>query len=94
MDFLSTKDAADRLNVSLGYIYQLIRQGRLPATKFSGVWVIDPEDLKDVHIKPQGNYKLSQEEILQIKVLYEEGFDIAALARKFKVSERTIYRHI
>ena len=46
MDVLSTAEAAERLNISVRRVQQLVKAGRLPATIFGGALMIQAKDLK------------------------------------------------
>jgi excisionase family DNA binding protein len=54
MKLLTTKQAAERLGVSIGRIHQLINEGRLPAEKLGRDYVIREEDLKLVEDRKVG----------------------------------------
>jgi excisionase family DNA binding protein len=54
MKLLTTKQAAERLSVSIGRIHQLINEGRLPAEKLGRDYVIREEDLKLVEDRKVG----------------------------------------
>jgi len=94
MDYLTTKEAGKRLGVSLPRINVLIHSGRLPARKFGRDWFIHPDDLADFKSRPSGNFKLTSDQIIQIKARAAEGARPEELAREFSVSTRTIYRHL
>lgn len=53
-DVISTASAAERLGITRQRVLQLIEKGRLPATKFSGVYMIREEDLKLVKNRAPG----------------------------------------
>jgi excisionase family DNA binding protein len=46
MALLGTKDAADRLGVSVRRIQAMIKQGIVPAQKFGRDWAIDEADVE------------------------------------------------
>lgn len=46
MGLLTTKQAAERLGISIPRIHQLINEGRLPAEKIGRDYVIKEEDLE------------------------------------------------
>ncbi len=46
MNLLSTSEAADALNLTIGRVQQLIWEGRLPAQKIGNRYVIKTSDLK------------------------------------------------
>jgi excisionase family DNA binding protein len=46
MALLTTKQAAERLSISIPRIHQLISEGRLPAKKMGRDYVIDEKDLR------------------------------------------------
>jgi excisionase family DNA binding protein len=54
MKLLTTKQAAERLGVSIGRVHQLINEGRLPAEKLGRDYVIREEDLKLVEGRKVG----------------------------------------
>lgn len=43
---LTTKEVADKLNLSPGRIHQLIKSGKIKAVKKSGIYLITKEDLE------------------------------------------------
>lgn len=49
---LTTKEAAEKLEISVRQIQTLISQGRLPARKFGRDWIIKEEDLELVKHRP------------------------------------------
>ena len=54
---LSTTQAAERLNVSRRRVIALIEQGKLPAEKFSNVYMINEKDLALVKNRKAGRPK-------------------------------------
>jgi excisionase family DNA binding protein len=40
-DYLTVRDAAERLKIHPESVRRLIRQGKLPARKFANTWLID-----------------------------------------------------
>ena len=94
MDYLTTQDAAEKLGVSRQRVLALIQADRLPATKAGRDWLILPADLASFEKRPQGNYKLTEDQSKLIRRLAGEGQPAEALAARFKVSVRTIYRHL
>ena len=54
---LSTTQAAERLNVSRRRVIALIEQGKLPAEKFSNVYMINEKDLALVENRKAGRPK-------------------------------------
>jgi excisionase family DNA binding protein len=40
-DFLTVRDASERLNIHPESVRRLIRQGKLPARKFANTWLIE-----------------------------------------------------
>ncbi len=52
--FLTTKEVAERLAVSVGRIQQLIAEGRLPATKIGQTNLVKESDLKLVQDRKTG----------------------------------------
>ncbi len=94
MDLLTTQQAGEFLGVTPQRILALIRNGRLPAMKVGRDWLIQLHDLENFEKRPQGNYKLSFEQIKEIRHMAKDGKTPADLAKKFHVSVRTIYRHM
>ncbi len=45
MDYVTTKEAAEILSVTSTRVATFIRDGRLPAEKIGGVWLIGKNDL-------------------------------------------------
>jgi excisionase family DNA binding protein len=54
MKLLSTTEAAARLSLSPSRVRRYCEQGRLPATKIGGSWVIREADLGKLERLPQG----------------------------------------
>ncbi len=54
---LSTTQAGERLNVSRRRVIALIEQGKLPAEKFSNVYMINEKDLALVENRKAGRPK-------------------------------------
>lgn len=54
MEFLTTKEVAEKLGVSMRMVQILIKGGRLPATKFGRDYMIKEEDLKLVEERKVG----------------------------------------
>lgn len=52
--FLTTKEVAERLDVSVGRVQQLVAEGRLPATKVGQTNLIKESDLKLVENRKTG----------------------------------------
>lgn len=52
--FLTTKEVAEKLGVSVGRIQQLIAEGRLPATKIGQTNLVKESDLKLVRDRKTG----------------------------------------
>ena len=94
MDYLTTEQAGETLGVTRQRVLALIREGRLPARKVGRDWLIAPEDIEAFEKRPQGNYKLTPDQVKQIKYMARDGTTPMQLAKKFKVSVRTIYRHM
>lgn len=53
MDYVSTTQAAKRLEVSQTRVTIFIREGRLPAEKVGNVWMIHKDDLEAFSKKPR-----------------------------------------
>lgn len=53
MKYLTTKEAAVKLNVNMSRVIQFITAGRLPAKKFGHVWMIREHDLAVFAAKPR-----------------------------------------
>ena len=94
MEQLTTQQASEFLGVTPQRVLALIRGGRLAAIKFGRDWLIARPDLEKFEKRPQGNYKLSAEQIREIRYMAKDGRTPLELAKKFKVSVRTIYRHM
>jgi len=45
---LTTAEAARELGYHLNHVYRLLRQGKLTGTRFSGVWMIDREEVERI----------------------------------------------
>jgi excisionase family DNA binding protein len=54
MNLITTKEAADRLGVTVQRVHALISVGRLPAEKFGRDYMIDESDLKLVEDRKPG----------------------------------------
>ena len=54
MDFLTTKQAAERLGITPRRVQALIEAGRLPAQKFGRDYMINEKDLKLVKDRKVG----------------------------------------
>jgi excisionase family DNA binding protein len=52
--FLTTKEVAEKLGVSVGRVQQLIAEGRLPATKIGQTNLVKESDLKLVQNRKTG----------------------------------------
>ena len=52
--YLTTKEVADKLGVSVGRVQQLIAEGRLPATKIGQTNLVKESDLKLVKDRKTG----------------------------------------
>lgn len=53
-EYISTKEAADILEISASRVLKLIKANRLPAKKLGRDWLIDPDDLKLVKVRKVG----------------------------------------
>ena len=82
------------LSVTPQRVLALIHSGRLPAVKLGRDWLIAMQDLEKFEKRPQGNYKLTSDQIRQIRYMAKDGKTPSDLAKKFHVSIRTIYRHM
>lgn len=94
MDHVTTQQAGEILGVTAQRVLALIRDGRLSAIKVGRDWLIAMHDLEKFEKRPQGNYKLTADQIKEIRYMAKDGKSPADLAKKFKVSVRTIYRHM
>lgn len=94
MDQLTTQQAGEFLGVTPQRVLALIHSGRLPAVKLGRDWLIATRDLEKFEKRPQGNYKLTTDQVRQIRYMAKDGKTPADLAKKFHVSIRTIYRHM
>lgn len=52
--FLTTKEVAEKLGVSVGRVQQLVAEGRLPATKIGQTNLVKEADLKLVENRKTG----------------------------------------
>ncbi len=52
--FLTTKEVAERIGVSVGRVQQFIAEGRLPATKIGQTNLVKESDLKLVQDRKTG----------------------------------------
>jgi excisionase family DNA binding protein len=59
MALLTTKETAERLNISVRRVHQLIEVGRLPAEKMGRDYFINDEDLKLVEDRKPGRPRKS-----------------------------------
>lgn len=57
MEYLTTKEVAEKLGVSLRRVQAMIEAGRLPATKFGRDYMIREKDLKLVENRKVGRPK-------------------------------------
>ena len=57
MDFITTKEAAERLGITRRRVVALVTAGRLPATKFGRDYMIKEKDLKLVENRKVGRPK-------------------------------------
>lgn len=55
--FLTTKEVAEKLGVSVGRVQQFIAEGRLPATKIGQTNLVKESDLKLVQDRKTGRPK-------------------------------------
>ena len=94
MEFMTTQEAGKQLGISRARVIALIQEGRIPAQKVGRDWLIRPEDLSRFERRPQGNFKLTKDDISQIKARIAKGENPSALALEYGISERTIYRHL
>ncbi len=57
MKLITTSEAAEKLGISIDRVQALIRAGRLPATKFGRVYMINEKDLAKVQDRKPGRPK-------------------------------------
>lgn len=57
MEFLTTKQAAERLGITSRRVQALVTAGRLPATKFGRDYMIKEDDLRLVEDRKVGRPK-------------------------------------
>jgi excisionase family DNA binding protein len=57
MDYIGTKEAAERLKITPVRVQQLIRKGRLPAERIGRLYLIREEDLERVKERKPGRPK-------------------------------------
>ena len=67
MDHLTTQQASEVLGVTPQRVLALIHSGRLPAVKLGRDWLIAMRDLEKFEKRPQGNYKLTPDQIREIR---------------------------
>lgn len=94
MDPLTTQQASEILGVTPQRVLALIHSGRLPAVKIGRDWLIAMQNLEKFEKRPQGNYKLTADQIREIRYMAKDGKTPVELAKKFQVSVRTIYRYM
>ena len=58
-DFVTVRDASERLKIHPESVRRLIRQGRLPARKFANTWLIEKDVLEQFasHYDPRPGNK-------------------------------------
>lgn len=93
-EWITSVQAAKLLGISRTRVGILIRDGRLPAQKVGRDWMILPEDVENFVRKPQGNFRLSPQQISEIQARAKQGDSVTTLAEAYGVSEQTIYRHL
>ena len=57
MEYLTTKEVAEKLGVTLRRVQAMVQSGRLPATKFGRDYMIKEKDLKLVENRKVGRPK-------------------------------------
>ena len=67
MALLTTKQAAEKLGISMPRIHQLISEGRLPAEKIGRDYLIQEGDLKMVEERKTGRPPKPKEEKSSVK---------------------------
>ena len=45
---LTAEEAAHELGYHINHVYRLLKQGKMTGTRFSGVWVIDREEVERI----------------------------------------------
>jgi excisionase family DNA binding protein len=45
---LTVKQVAEKLDLTPGRVHQLITKGVIPATKYSGIWLIKEKNIKGI----------------------------------------------
>ncbi len=60
--FLTTKEVAEKLGVSVGRVQQFIAEGRLPATKIGQTNLVKESDLKLVQNRKTGRPAKAKDE--------------------------------
>jgi excisionase family DNA binding protein len=61
MEYLTTKEVAEKLGVTLRRVQAMVQSGRLPATKFGRDYMIKEKDLKLVENRKVGRPKRASE---------------------------------
>ena len=62
MKLLTARDAADRLQITVWRVYQLIKAGRLPVERFGSQYVIKEADLRLVEDRKPGRPAKAKDE--------------------------------
>jgi len=57
MEYLTTREAAARLGLSIRHVQTLLRRGRLPAERLGTDWAIKPEAVEAFQRRPPGRPK-------------------------------------
>jgi excisionase family DNA binding protein len=73
MGLISTSEAAEKLGVHITRVQVLIREGRLPAQKIGGTYVIDEDDLKLVEDRKPGRPRKAQTEKVSNQANQKKG---------------------
>jgi excisionase family DNA binding protein len=68
---ITVSEAAKRLKVSPGRVYQLIEAKRLPASRRGGIILVDPADLKLVRRRVNGRPRSSTKPVVNPVVVTE-----------------------
>lgn len=94
LDWLTTRQAAEELGITRRRVQALIDQERLPAQRVGRDWLVNRQDLELVRERPVIRKRLTRDQVAEIRGLRAEGESVENLAKRFGVSQMTIYRHL
>lgn len=88
-DFLTTSEVAEKLGVTRWRINALIRDGRLEAKRFGGIWLVREKDLAAVMVRKNGRPKKADAPQAE-KPEPKTGYSVRDAAEKLGVSRSTM----